>query len=419
LTMGSRETVSPARGTTKLAIVVSHPIQHFTPMYRVLAEQGSIELQVFFACDWGVKEYLDPGFGELVEWDIPMLEGYGHEFLPIRRRPRRLDFFSVDNPGVGNHLNRFRPDVVMVHGWAYATNWRVRAWCERRGVPLLLFTDSQFVPEVRTARGASLRRRVKGQAKRYFYHQVDGAFCVGDSNRAYHRHFGLPDERLFRGVYPVDAKRLLQEAGNHPETRSKLRGEIGIPDDAFVGLFVGKFVERKRAEDLVLATAQLAGSSGSPTIWSLIVGAGPLWAGIEALVESVDARNCVLTGFVNQTQLPKYYAAADALVVPSREDPHPLVVTEAAVFGLPVVVSDRVGCIGPGDTARPGANAIIFPCGDVNSLAAALRRLAADPATYETMSQMSRAVAQTQDAESAADLLADACSALARIGKRS
>jgi glycosyltransferase involved in cell wall biosynthesis len=400
-----------------LAIVVSHPIQHFTPMYRLLEEEGSVELRVFFACDWGAREYFDPGFDQPVEWDIPMLDGYAHEFLPIRRRPRRLDFLTVDNPEVGRRLSRFRPDVVKVHGWAYATNWRARAWCQRRRVPLLLYSDSQFVPDARIPRGLSLLRRAKTQAIRHFYTQVDGAFCVGNNNRAFHRHFGLPDERLFMGVCPVDATRLVKMAENRVQTRSELRSDLGIPAHAFVALFVGKLIERKRAEDLILATAKLPG--GSPAVWSLIVGAGPLRSRIEALIESVNARNCVLTGFANQSDLSKYYAAADVLVVPSRMDPHPLVVTEAAVFGLPVVVSDRVGCIGAGDTARPGTNAVLFPCGDVNSLANALRRLAADPAMYETMSQMSRVVAQTQDAESAADLLADACSALARMGKRS
>jgi glycosyltransferase involved in cell wall biosynthesis len=415
--MGLRETVSLATHTTRLAIVVSHPIQHFTPMYRVVDEEGSVELRVFFACDWGAREYFDPGFGQPVKWDIPMLDGYAHEFLPIRRRPRRLSFFTVDNPEVGRYLSTFRPDVVKVHGWAYATNWRVRAWCERSRVPLLLYSDSQFMAEVHALRGLAPLRRTKMQAIREFYAKVDGAFCVGDSNRAFHRHFGVPDERLFMGVCPVDAKRLGKTLEDRAHVRSKVRRDLGIPEHAFVALFVGKLIERKRPEDLVLATAEL--SSRSPAFWSLIVGAGPLRSRIETLIESVDARNCVLTGFANQSDLSKYYAAADVLAVPSRMDPHPLVVTEAAVFGLPVVVSDRVGCIGPGDTARPGTNALVFPCGNVSSLTNALQRVAADPSLYEKMSQMSRVIAQTQNAEAAAGLLADACSALVNMGKRS
>ncbi len=69
--------------TLRLAMVVSHPIQHYAPMYREIAALAEVDLRVFFACRWGVDSYHDPEFGRAVQWDVPLTEGYDHEFLPI------------------------------------------------------------------------------------------------------------------------------------------------------------------------------------------------------------------------------------------------------------------------------------------------------------------------------------------------
>ena len=61
----------------KIAIVTSHPIQYYAPLFRLLAKK--VELKVFYT--WG-KEALvkfDPGFGKKVEWDIPLLDGYEYQ----------------------------------------------------------------------------------------------------------------------------------------------------------------------------------------------------------------------------------------------------------------------------------------------------------------------------------------------------
>ena len=63
--------------------------------------------------------------------------------------------------------------------------------------------------------------------------------------------------------------------------------------------------------------------------------------------------------------------------------------SEAACVGLPLLISDRVGAAGPTDIAREGENAVVYPCGDVRALAAALLRLGREPETVERMSKAS------------------------------
>ncbi len=107
----------------------------------------------------------------------------------------------------------------------------------------------------------------------------------------------------------------------------------------------------------------------------------------------------MLAGFVNVDALPAYYCAADILVHPSEHDPHPLICAEAAAIGLPMILSDRVGAIGPTDIARAGENALVYRCGDIDALAAAITRLSEDETLRQAMAERSRHVYLSCDLE--------------------
>jgi len=392
----------------RLALVVTHPIQHFAPLYREVAAAGELDLRVFFCCDWGIKAYFDELYGREVEWDVPLLEGYAHEFLPIRRRPRRISFFEVDNPAVAARLGAFAPDALLVHGYGCRTMWRAVRWAKRWGVPALLSSDSNAGAPV-----AAWKRPLKRLLVGRFYAGLAGALAVGGNNRAYHREFGLPDERIFPGVLPADGRRLLAGVPDPAAARREVRASLDLPEGAVVALFCGNLTPWKRADDLV-AAAQAAG----PPVWALVVGDGPERTRVESLA-AAGAGRVRFAGFVNQSAIPRYYAAADLLVVPSERDAHPLVVTEALFFGLPIVVSDALGCIGPGDTAQVGRNAIVFPRGNRRALAGLLASLAGSPDRRAQLGEASQAIAREHDAPEAARLLANAVRAAVRLGPRS
>jgi glycosyltransferase involved in cell wall biosynthesis len=395
----------------RVAIIVSHPIQYFAPWFRELAQVPDIDLKVFFCCDWGVTEYVDPGFNRNVLWDIPLLEGYAHEFLPVARRPQRLGFWQTDNPKVGAALDRFQPDVLVVFGYAHRTSWRVAFWARRHDRPLLLYSDSNIV-----AAPAWWKRAIKEVVVRRFYEHVDGALFIGENNRLYHARYGVPSARLFPGVYPIERRRLLHSVPNRVATRAALRRDLGIPPDAFVVLFCGKYVERKRPMDVVVAAHSLA-KKGLP-VWALLVGEGEQRRFIEAFCEREGVTNTVLRGFVNQSAIPSYYAASDVLALTSSFEAYGLVATEASVFGLPIVVSDRVGCIGTKDTAQPGRNAVAFPCGDTEQLSQAIEVLYNDRNLYATMSSNSSLISEAQDELVATWQIAYAARQVHQLGPR-
>jgi glycosyltransferase involved in cell wall biosynthesis len=376
-----------------------------------VAARGDLDLTVLFCCDWGVESYTDPDFGRTFSWDIPLVDGYDHVFLPIEKRPEKLSFRQVDNPTVGDVLDRIRPDVVQTFGYAHRTSWRAASWARQRRIPLLIFSDSSLLFQPTGLRSIA-KRAIVGR----FYERVSGALAVGDNNRAYHSSYGLPQTRIFDGVMPIDRKRLAGSVSDVATTRARIRAEQGIPDDAFVVVFSGKFVDYKRPHDLVLAGA--LAQKTNPSVWTLFVGDGPERESLEGSISEQHITNARIAGFINQKEIAAYYAASDVVAITSEVDNHPLVVTEGAEFGLPVLVSDRVGCIGPSDTARPDVNALVYPCGDVDKLATRILELASDPPLHKRLAASSRAIAESQGTDRAADALRDAVQALRELGPR-
>lgn len=381
----------------RLAVVISHPIQHFSPLFARLAGSSGIDVKVFYCCDWGNREYADPGFGKTFAWDIPLLEGYESEFLPISRRPSALTFFEVDNPQVAERLSAFDPDAVWIHGYGQRTLWRVLRWAHGRAA-VLFFGDSELL-----ARRGSVAKIGKRLVLPWFFRRCDGFLTIGDNNEAYYRHYGVPDEKMYRGCYPIDVGRFQSSIESLSlEDRRRLRTERGLDPDGITVLFVGKLIGIKRPLDFVDAIARV--QETEPRVEGLMVGSGPLEAQVRRRIQELGVEGRIrMAGFVNQTEIPQVLWTGDIVAMCSEKDPHPLAVTESMAVGNAVVVSDRVGCVGPTDAARPGRNALTYPCGDVGRLAALLSDLARDDARREAMREASRTLAPTQDVQTAAD----------------
>jgi glycosyltransferase involved in cell wall biosynthesis len=386
----------------RFAAVISHPTQHHAPMFRELNKVPGVRVKVFYGCNWGVRPTFDPGFSQTFAWDVPLLQGYEHEFLPSGQPPRDQGFLAIDSPRLAQRLADFGPHALWVHGYGHRLCWRAVRWARGR-CAVVYFGDSELLHQrswfVRLAKAALVR---------WFLRRCDAFITVGDNNEAYYAHYGVPRSKMLRGCYPVDVKRFVEALADPDRPlRAEVRRRYGLPEDAVVVLFLGKMIPIKRPADLLEAVGLLRQQGVG--VHALFVGDGPLRPNLEQQTRDRGLGDLVrLSGFVNQREMPLVLDCADVLAMTSEKDPHPLAVTEALITGNAVVASDRVGCVGPTDTVRPGINGLVYPCGNVPALAAALRQLVEDEPLRRRMSEASRLLAPTQDVDVAVSAVLEA-----------
>ena len=137
----------------------------------------------------------------------------------------------------------------------------------------------------------------------------------------------------------------------------------------------GKIREKKRPLDLLQAFQRLGEESRASL---LFVGAGHQEAILRA--RAAGTPHVHFAPFQNQSQMPRTYAAADLVVLPSygSGETWGMAINEALCLSRPVIVSDHVGCAQ--DLVHPYRNGMVFPAGNVEALTDALRTALSDPA---------------------------------------
>lgn len=349
--------------TLRIGFLVSHPIQYYTPIFRELAKR--CDLTVYFAHRQTAEGQAAAGFGTAFEWDIDLLSGYRSHFLTnVAQRKSTDSFRGCNTPEIAEQITGGQFDAFVVPGWALLSYWQA-VWASRRArVPVLVRGDSHL-----QGRRHAVLRLAKAAAFPFMLRRFDGFLYVGQWNREYLQHYGVPPDRLFFSPHCVDNDAF--EAGSRAHRQHVVAGDAGRQGNRRL-LFVGKLMENKHPLDLVRAAALLRNKGVAVEV--AFAGAGLLADELErtARATGVPAH---FYGFVNQSMMPATYASADAIILPSQAESWGLSVNEAMACGVPAIVSDRVGC-GP-DLIVPGKTGATFPCGDVPALAAAIETVLA------------------------------------------
>ena len=376
----------------RIAVFLSHPIQHFSPLWQELSSRPGIELRVFYYSRQGIEKGMDREFGVEKVWDVDLLSGYEHEFLP-RQWPTRdpLDCTGKAlNRGMVRALSEGM-DVAYVSGYAHLNNWVVAYQSQRFGIPLLYQSDSNFLAE---RKRPAWRRWLKRRIICPFFQRVTVFLACGDHNRSYLEYYGAPPDRIRFSAIPVDTVRFRCAALEMDEAeRRELRAKYGLSKVDFVVGFCGKLVSRKRPQDLLRAVEQ----ANRPNVRAFYIGTGQMEGELKA-----NGGQASFAGFVNQRQMPKVLSLCDVLVMPSQYDPHPIIVTEAQCLGIPVVLSDQCGCYGPNDVFRDQESGILYPCRDINRLGQALVRLRDDPEQRTRLGRRAADLAELQSVQATA-----------------
>lgn len=355
----------------RLAIITEIIAPYRIPVFNALAARGDVDLHVIFLAE------TDP---ELRQWQVYRNEiRFSYEVLPAwRRRLGKLNLLM--NWGTGKALDKFSPDSVMCGGYNYPACWSAARWCNRHGVPLLLWSES-------TADDSRSRKWWVGRLKKRFMENSTAFVAAGKSSREYLESLGAKAERIFIAPDAVDVELYARIAQETRSDGAGIRVRFDLPQRFL--LCAGRLVREKGVFELLEAYARLDDAERSQ-IGLVFAGEGGARAQLETRAAEIWPGSVRFTGFVQRDQLAELYGTAEALVFPTHSDPWGLVVNEAMACGLPIVASSVAGCVR--DLVLDGRNGFVVRAGDVEEITGAIRRMLQNPEMVRAMGAESRAI---------------------------
>jgi glycosyltransferase involved in cell wall biosynthesis len=320
----------------RLAIVLSHPNQYYSPWFRWLRAHTTLEFRVFYLWKFGVEAMRDPQFEKTFAWDVELLDGYESEFVPnVARDPGTHHFLGLRNPSLTARLAAWRPGALLLFGYAYTSHLRALAWARCHGVPLIFRGDSHLL-------GRPALPGWKRNLFRTLYRQFAALTYVGAANRDYFTALGVPEKKLFFAPHSVNHEHFDPNLAGSRTAAGALRAQLGLaPDTRFV-LFAGKLAAAKQPRELLEAFLVL----DAPGTALVFVGDGEEKNSLLDRARAAPPGRVHFLPFANQSGMPARYLLADLFALPSRGlyETWGLAVNEAMHMGVPCLVSDLVGC---------------------------------------------------------------------------
>lgn len=348
---------------TKLAIITTHPIQYYAPVFRLLAKE--LDVKVFYT--WGkqvLEKKFDPGFNREIEWDIPLLDGYNYHFTQNdAKNPGSHHSKGIINPNLIAEIKAFEADAILVYGHSYHSHLRVMRYFKGK-IPIYFRGDSTLLDEM-----SFVIKALKTIYLSWVYSFVDYVFYVGAANKAYFKHYGIKESRLIFAPHAVDNDRFAEEKTLEA---TAIRTKLGIPEKGILVLFAGKLEYKKNPQILLNSFIGLR----KENVYLLFVGNGELEITLkETAKRSKKRKNIFFDDFKNQKILPAYYQACDLFCLPSKGpgETWGLAVNEAMAASKAVLISNKVGCAA--DLIVEGANGYVFEAGNSKRIAESLRLL--------------------------------------------
>jgi len=337
----------------RLAIIITHPIQYYSPLFKIISERKKIEIKVFYTWEQSKDKVFDQKFGKDIKWDIPLLDGYDYTFVKnISSNPGSGSYKGVVNPSLIKEIEEWNADSVLVFGWNHKSHFKAMRYFKGK-IPVYFRGDSTLIDEVK-----SIKTIIRRFWLKFVYNFVDYALYVGVNNKEYFLKHGLKEKNLFFAPHAIDNDRFYDLDGEYSKEAEKWRTELGYTKKDHVFIFVGKFEPKKNPLILIEAAKAL------PNFKFLFVGNGEL----EQTMKSYAMGNVQFLPFQNQSLMPVVYRLGDVFVLPSKGpgETWGLAVNEAMACGKPVLVSDKVGCAV--DLVENGENGFVFNSSNLDDL---------------------------------------------------
>ena len=347
----------------KLAIITTHPIQYNAPLFKLLSKRGIIKIKIFYTWGQSRKELYDPGFSIVRSWDIPLLDGYDFEFINnISQDPGSDKYFGIINPTIISKIKGFHPDAILVFGWNFKSHLKIMRSFKGL-IPVYFRGDSTLLDEQNSP---FLRRLIRSIMLIWVYRFIDKALFVGIANKKYFLRHMVKKSQLVYAPHAIDNERFMN-TDDIEFNIAEIRKKYNLIENNFIFLFSGKLENKKNISLLISSFLNIANLNAR----LLIVGNGPEESELKKL--AMYDNRIIFMDFQNQTKMPTIYRLANVFVLPSKGpgETWGLSINESMACGIPVIVSDKVGCAEDLVSTETGW---IFPSGNSYLLTKILKK---------------------------------------------
>ncbi|MCD4795121.1 MAG: glycosyltransferase family 4 protein [Bacteroidales bacterium] len=348
--------------TKKLLYILSHPIQYQSPLLKKIAGQKEIKLKVLYLTDHTIGGF-DKQFGSKIKWDTPLFDGYEYEFVKNNSLKPAVSgsFFGLVNFNIIKKIRKEKPDIIIIHGWAYFTNWFIFIFSFFFKAKIWMRAESPLNQELKKLKLILCLK--KFVFKFFLIKIIDRFLYIGKQNKEFYKYYGVTENKLIFAPYSVDNERFSKTYDEYKNNISDIKKVLGLPSDNKFVLSAGKYMPKKRTLDILEAFRL----QNKENITLILLGEGLLRTELEQKIKTENIKNVILTGFINQSEISKYYAVADVFVLASTiGETWGLVVNEAMNFGLPIITSDMPGSAF--DLVENGKNGFVFETGNIEAL---------------------------------------------------
>ena len=304
--------------------------------------------------------------------EVVRIDELGREISPLRDLRAAVRLARL--------IRRERPQILHTHTAKAGTVARVAAlMAGRRRPPIVVHT---FHGHVLRGYFGPLRSRFFRLLERWLAAHTTALIAVSPQVRDDLVALGVaPRERfaVIRLGIELDERIDLAQNG-----RAESRRYLGIQDDRFAVGWIGRMTAVKRTDDILVAFKRLRDDGVDACL--CLVGDGPDRPHLEQRAHELGViRDTLFLGY--QEDVSPFYAAFDALILPSGNEGTPVSAIEARAAGRPVVAT-RVG--GVPDVVRDGEDGFLVDAGATDDLAERLERLARDPELRKRMGEAGR-----------------------------
>jgi 1,2-diacylglycerol 3-alpha-glucosyltransferase len=282
-----------------------------------------------------------------------------------------MESISCDkaNAEVRKKLGEISPDIVFAGAIAFPSGAAAVRWGVENNRRVVIFDDARLEDTPRSF--------FVNLVKRTIYSGVDGILTSSPMMNKTYSYFGFAEEQIFHGVTVVDNS--FWQIADTLNFRN-------LPDNFF--LTIGRQIPKKNLKFLLKSYLEYSGIVADPKKL-VLVGEGPERPGLEDFVRENNLDNVHFLPYLSQEDLRSIYKQALCFILPSLySETWGLTVNESMASGLPVLVSNQIGCAST--IVREGINGYTFSPEHQEELTEVLLKIHEMPESeIKTMGKMS------------------------------